>query len=235
MMKYFLLILIIILSGCSAKYEVTDITNAAPGASVNGIPYRVKGTYKTHLYTYDKVKSAYEYDVRDVTIPGPDRVYAVGFNARYLSDNTLNITQNPDGTLNIVKLSSDDKVISTANTTIDQLVEIDKAVEAQIEKDKQDKAASEASEFEKSIAVTNAFNTVSIAQAALNDAINAGDKENIIAQKRADLLIAQIKANQACEKFPSDPLCVVSPPFPEVDVLKEQFGGIGITLPEEDD
>lgn len=199
-----------ILMGCSATYEAYDISKAKPGATVNGIPYRVMGTYKMHLYVYNEIEKKYVHTIREVRIPGPDNVVAGGYNSKLFSSDKFVFMTNDAGDLIEVSLTSESSAEKNFKALSEQGIAFDAALKA---REDAKKAKKKAKNEEETTAVLIAFADAKIAEEAYNTAKVDGKG---IAQAYKNWLLAQIKANEACDDFPDNDFCDPNPPF-EID------------------
>lgn len=104
------------LAACGSSLSVHEIANDAPiGTKVDGIPFRVPRAYTVALYkaasvTDDQAKAYAPQDptapTTSATIPDMSHLYVLGFSGQPLSNPTINIALNPDGTISSASLSS---------------------------------------------------------------------------------------------------------------------------------
>ncbi len=106
-----------LLSGCTAKLVHTEIPNSlAAGSVVDGIPYRTPKRYV--ISVYKKTDRGYEeVHTKTETLPDPDRLYVLGFEALPFSTSTVELILNPNNTIQQVSLKS----ASTGQTALTAL------------------------------------------------------------------------------------------------------------------
>ncbi len=104
-----------VLGGCSAKYEVEEISHLQPGAEITGIPFRTLDTYNIHLYVFDEDKDKYVLiESQETSLPNPDRIYSVGLDAKLLSDHKFEVGLRENGILTGLKLLTENEQLKTA-------------------------------------------------------------------------------------------------------------------------
>lgn len=103
---------LIAMAGCSTQVKVSNLTREqqTPGARVDGIPFRVAERFE--LLLYEKVDG--KYVQREVTqtldtFADPDRLYLLSLQGMPLSQGTVTLKINPDGTLARLKVASTSK------------------------------------------------------------------------------------------------------------------------------
>lgn len=101
----------LLLTACASSLKVTEISNDTPiGTAVDGIPFRVLRPYTAKLYKLNDGKSSYVLATStpsvSFTMPDMRHLYVLGFEGQPLSNPTVNLTLNPDDTINTVSLSS---------------------------------------------------------------------------------------------------------------------------------
>ena len=100
------LVVTTMMSACSTEFYSTSIDPQAPsGTKVNGIPFRIlqphlMTVYKKTLYGYVRVTQ-----VRN-NLPNQNQIYVLGLDGQLLSDATLKVQLNGDGTLKLVETSA---------------------------------------------------------------------------------------------------------------------------------
>ena len=109
MMRHQLLLAVVAIMGltaCASQIQVSEIPNdLAPGSTVDGIPFRTPKRFIAVIY--EKQNGGYQEVARKpVTLPDPDHLYVLGFRSQVLSNATLDLTLNPDNTLQAVSLKS---------------------------------------------------------------------------------------------------------------------------------
>jgi len=120
-----LVLLSLVLAGCSTKLLVHDISgttwadpsNAAPVNDCNqGIPFRTLASYNAQLYQKTEDGFAAIDKPKVFLIPDHQKLYTLNFQSQYFSNNTFKLTLHDDGTI--------DKVETT------EAIQADKAIEA---------------------------------------------------------------------------------------------------------
>lgn len=100
-----LLLLSLVLGGCASEVEVHELRDAKPGDMVNGIPFRVLKRYRATVYEWTD-KGYMEMKTLPVTIPDPNRLFVINFNAQFFANPTFDLQFNPDNTISQVSLKS---------------------------------------------------------------------------------------------------------------------------------
>lgn len=106
-MRFHLVAIVVLgLSACAAEIKVTEISNdLPPGSAVDGIPFRMPKRFVAVIY--EKQKNGYvEMTRQPITVPDPDRLFLLGFEGQPLSNSTIDLTLNPDNTIQQVSLKS---------------------------------------------------------------------------------------------------------------------------------
>lgn len=101
-----------LLGGCSTQVRVSELDNKlTAGSEVNGLPFRAMRRYKVALFrlsggSYEQVEPD-----KGVTLPDPDRLYVLKMAGQPLSDDTVTVTLNDDGTIKklVVDVKGKDK------------------------------------------------------------------------------------------------------------------------------
>lgn len=200
----------IAIAGCSATPEIRDVSALAEGAEVGGIPYRPLLAVDVGLWELDERKGTYvERKTLQSSIPHPHRILALGYSGQLLADPELQVKLNPDGTLQLYKLTSSPKPATDAATGFKDAVT---AFRTEVTARKTElTAAGTAADTARAEAV-KARNAVESAQGALDAAIADG-KESAIISARAALIVAQRNANVAYLR------AGLFAPYPEVSIL----------------
>jgi hypothetical protein len=98
--------------GCSTTVSVENLSpNLAPGSSVDGIPFRAKERYRVKLYRlvggkYELIESSAE---AVTTTANQDQLYLLRMKGSPLSDGSVKVKINVDGTLASVAVDSASK------------------------------------------------------------------------------------------------------------------------------
>lgn len=195
-----LLVLAIALGACSSRLQVgkVGVTTAEnsteiEAARLQGIPFREMRSHKVHLYAYDNQKKRYALVKSEKhVIASPDEVLTLGADSKLLSDRTVSVQLNPDGSLKVSSLDSDSKALTTGDAAVSGL---------QSRKDKaktaQDEADAELKTFQaENVACKKAFILEKFAQDVfVSLAPDAADK----AEKERDLELAIVDREAACD------------------------------------
>lgn len=96
----------VFVSGCASEVGVHELPSSIkPGDAVDGIPFRVQKRFDAVIY--EKTDAGYkEVKTLPVTIPDPNRLYVINFNAQFFANPTFDLQLNPDNTLSQVSLKS---------------------------------------------------------------------------------------------------------------------------------
>ena len=103
-----LCVILLSLTGCAAQIVVTEIgNNVEPGEAINGFPFRIPKRFEVVIF--EKSDQGYQ-EVKTkpipVTIADPDRLFALNFKSQMFSSATMEVTVNPDNTIQEVTLTS---------------------------------------------------------------------------------------------------------------------------------
>ena len=103
---YLLLVFLPLLTSCASQIVVTEIGNKLePGEPVNGFPFRIPKRFDAVIF--EKSDQGYrELSAIPVTIADPDRLFALNFRSQLFSNGTMEVTVNPDNTIQQVTLTS---------------------------------------------------------------------------------------------------------------------------------
>lgn len=180
----------IVLSGCSSKMTVTEISpDAVAGTSVNGIPFRILKRYEAELY--EKRGTKYEWIKTEplaFTLADPHRLYVLGLEGMPFATSTLDVTFNTENnTIVQAKLVSTSKGAEAIEKAGAQLTAVTNALVA---KEKL-KTAEETAEANAAIAADKAFQDAEVA--ALEYQLLLADPNS----KPLDLLKAKNKERAA--------------------------------------
>lgn len=207
---YFLLLAGLFAAGCTSSLEVTDITKAEAGDEINGLPFRLDAPYSVRVFIKDKEGSYKESFSREMILPEQDRLYALGFSSGYYSDQDLDVTFKPDGTLQKVRLVTTGKGDEAITALATEVKDVGEAVstyrntrdQAEIERLQKKEAlreaqvADDAKQHELDQAALEALLAVEAAQRTL-DGLGPDASEEERAAAAADLRAKKAAANTA--------------------------------------
>lgn len=193
-MHYLLAVVALVLAGCASEVRVTEIPpTAKPGDAIEGVPFRVLRRFDAVIY--EKTATGYQrIGVAPVTVPDPNHLYAVNFNAHFFANPTFTLKLNPNSTLKEVKL----KGKSTGSDALKELgTQFDAVATAKKERDKTDATELGASS-DLQIALAQAKADAAIADAEYSLIVAKPDVSRVdilkAEQKKRD---AELKANKA--------------------------------------
>lgn len=102
-----------LLAGCSTQVRVSELDSTlSPGSSVDGVPFRTMRRYKVALYQLvDGKYKEIEANKGADTLPDPERLYVLRMKGMPLSDDTVTVSLNEDGTIKklVVDVKGKDK------------------------------------------------------------------------------------------------------------------------------
>lgn len=183
--------------GCSTNVRVTPLNGTyAPGAEINGIPFRAKERYRATLYRLvDGSYQAVESNETVVTLANQEQLYLLSLRGSPLSDSTVVVTLNTDNTLASVSVDSKSK----GEDALTELSERAKAVsDARDARDTADKTSVNSAEDAR-LAAVDARKEAVLAQLAL-DALP--DSATLKDRTTAELALARARlvANQKARR-----------------------------------
>ena len=121
----------LLLAGCASTIASQQITSdPAPGAAVNGVPFRIRD--RVTLELYKKTENGYVLvNSQMETMADPSKLYVLNFSGQMLSDTAVKFEQLADGSLTTVKLGDSShapEAVTTIASGVDTLVATDKAI-----------------------------------------------------------------------------------------------------------
>jgi hypothetical protein len=132
MPKQFLLVIMAFfwLAGCASQIKVAEIPNGLPaGSVVEGIPFRTPKRFIAEIYekqggNYKRVAEI------PVTVPDPDHLYVLGFCSQIFSNATIDLSLNPDNTIQTISLKSEQKATAAATAASTQVSAVTEALKS---------------------------------------------------------------------------------------------------------
>ncbi|RZL04171.1 MAG: hypothetical protein EOP36_01680 [Rubrivivax sp.] len=114
-------LLVAMLSGCSTKPMVHDITaslNKSANAEIQGIPFRVYTDHQVSIYVLSDEEDTYEKVSKSTQrLADMNRLFALNYSGGPFATNQLKVVENSDNTLKSMGLTSTD----TSDKTIDAI------------------------------------------------------------------------------------------------------------------
>lgn len=196
----------ICLTGCASQIKVSEIRNDLPaGSEVDGIPFRTPKRFIAVIYEKQKENGYQEVGRIPVALPDPDRLYVLGFSSQMLSNASIELSLNPDNTIQTLSLKSEERATEAVAAASAQINSTVAALHAR-EKALTSAATSEAS---LTIAADKAKQAADLAilQLELIDP-NATREARVMAEQKARS--AKLDANEAAR------LAGLPPPFKDV-------------------
>ena len=201
------LLLVTSLSACATRLEVSDISEVKPGSEIGGIPFKLQEPYRVSVHRrVTKEDGSVEYqEVYDqlMVLPSRTRTYAIDFDADFLSDHSLELRINANGTLSYSSVGSTSKATDALETLGDQFQAIEDAqTQRDLARDAADASAAAAATAAQTaqdaalLAAMDAMIEVDAAQVAL-ESLDEDATASQIEAARARLSRARLLANIA--------------------------------------
>ena len=203
-----------LLGACSAEIKVSELpSDAQPGTTVNGVPFRTKERYLVKVYR--KSEDGYQQVYQQMeTLPNPDRVYVLEHLGQLLSNTETKFVLQRDGTLDSVDLAADSQLdealvalgeqVQATGTTIEE-IRTARAAEKTAEETELQQEETAAVDYQ------TALNAATEAEAQLAELPAESPASTVLAQQNRVKLL-KLQANIAARR------AGLPRPFPEVGV-----------------
>ena len=202
-----------LLGSCATRLHVSDITEAETGSEIGGIPFKLPEPYRVAVFqktTNDDQEVVYEEVYSDrVVLASRSRTYAVHFDADFLSDHSLSLEINPDGTLTTSSLTSDSQADEALAALGEEFRDLEDAKLAVDNAEAANLAATEDEADQAAVAALQAMLEVQAAEVALRALPDTADAVTVQAA-RARVQLAKLQANLAFKSLGRPQ------PYPEV-------------------
>jgi hypothetical protein len=189
------LLLALVLGGCASEVEVHELRDAKPGDTVNGIPFRVLKPYRATVYEWTD-KGYVEMRTTPVTIPDPNRLFVINFNAQFFANPTFDLQFNSNNTISQVSLkskSSGATAFSSLGTQISAIGKAKSDAEATV-------ATARSTSADTQIALSNAKLDAKIAEAEYDALKNKPDASTVdLLKAEKTMRAAELSANKAAQ------------------------------------